>query len=115
MTSRGQRLAFQCDDALDQAELDVEPAPDADPGLTTVELEGADLPQLDQLIDRITRGFPLPVVYNGVSQARQHSLAGMAFTATDIGQVHLWGTEGGEPATASAVSYTHLDVYKRQS
>lgn len=103
VTSRGQRLAFQCDDALDQAELDVEPAPDADPGLTTVELEGADLPQLDQLIDRITRGFPLPVVYNGVPQARQHSLAAMAFTATDIGQVHLWGTEGGEPATASAL------------
>ena len=103
VTSRGQRLAFQCDDALDQAELDVEPASDADPGLTTVELEGVDLPQLDQLIDRITRGFPLPVVYNGVSQARQHSLAAMAFTATDIGQVHLWGTEGGEPATASAL------------
>ena len=103
VTSRGQRLAFQSDDALDQTELDVEPAPDADPGLTTVELEGADLPQLDQLIDRITRGFPLPVVYNGVSQARQHSLAAMPFTATDIGQVHLWGTEGGEPATASAM------------
>ena len=110
VTSRGQRLAFQCDDALDQAELDVEPAADADPGLTRVELEGADLPQLDQLIDRITRGFPLPVVYNGVQQARGHSLTTMPFTATDIGQVHLWGTDSGEPATASALYLQGLPV-----
>ena len=40
VTLRGQRLAFQCDEALVQAELDVEPASDADPCLTTVELNG---------------------------------------------------------------------------
>lgn len=39
VTSRRQRLASRCDDALDQTELDVEPAPDADPGLTTVQIK----------------------------------------------------------------------------
>jgi Histidine kinase-, DNA gyrase B-, and HSP90-like ATPase len=110
VTSRGQRLAFQCDDALDQAELDVEPMPDANPGLTKVELEGVELPQLDAWIDRITRGFPLPVVYNGVPQARQHDLAAMAFTATEIGHVHLWGTDSGEPATATALYLQGLPI-----
>ena len=62
-----------------------------------------DLPDLDQLIDRITRGFPIPVVYNGVPQARSTAWQRWQFTATDIGQVHLWGTDGGEPATASAL------------
>ena len=50
------------------------------------------------------------MVYNGVPQARQHSLAAMPFTATDIGQVHLWGTDSGEPATASALYLQGLPV-----
>ena len=110
VTSRAQRLSFQCDEALEQAELDVEPAPDADPGLTSVALDGADLPQLDQWIDRITRGFPLPVVYNGVPLARQHGQAAMPFAATDIGPVHLWGMDSGEPATASALYLKGLPI-----
>ena len=110
VTSRGQRLAFECDDALNQAELDVEPAPDADPGLTTVELDGVDLPLLDQMIDRITRGFALPVIYNGVSQARSHSLTALPFSATEIGQVHLWGIDGGEPARASVLYLQGLPI-----
>jgi hypothetical protein len=103
VTSRGQRLAFNCDEALDQAELEVVAAPDADPKLTSVVLEGVDLPQLDQHIDRITSGFPLPVVYNRVPQARRHSLAAKPYTTTDIGSVYLWGTDTGEPATATVL------------
>ena len=57
VTSRGMRLAFDCEAALDQAELDVVLATDAAPGITTVCLDGVELPNLDNLIDRITRGF----------------------------------------------------------
>lgn len=103
VTSRGQHLAFHCDEALDQAELEVVAAPDADPALTTVELDGVDLPQLDQMIDRITRGFPIPVVYNRVPQARLHSLSAKPYVATEVGSVYLSGTDTGEPATATAL------------
>ena len=110
VTSRGQHLAFHCDEALDQAELEVVAAPDADPALTTVELDGVELPQLDQLIDRITRGFPLPVVYNRVPQARLHSLAAKTYVATDIGSVYLSGTDTGESATATALYLQGLPI-----
>ena len=110
VTSRGQRLTFHCEEALDQAELEVVEAFDADPGLTSVELEGVDLPQLDLAIDRITRGFPLPVVYNGVPQARLHSLDALAYCSTDIGSVHLSGTDTGESATATALYLQGLPV-----
>lgn len=110
VTSRGQRLAFHCDEALDQAELEVVAAPDADPALTTVELDGVDLPQLDQLIDRITRGFPLPVIYNRVPQARLHSLTAKPYVATDIGSVHLSGTDSGEPPAATALYLQGLPI-----
>lgn len=110
VTSRGQRLAFHCDEALDQAELEVVAAPDADPALTTVELDGVELPQLDQLIDRITRGFPLPVVYNRVPQARLHSLKAKPYATTDIGSVYLSGTDTGEPATATALYLQGLPI-----
>ena len=110
VTSRGQRLAFHCDEALDQAELEVVAAPDADPALTTVELDGVDLPQLDQLIDRITRGFPIPVVYNQVPQARLHSLKAKSYVTTDVGSVYLSGTDTGEPATATALYLQGLPI-----
>lgn len=110
VTSRGQRLAFHCDEALDQAELEVVAAPDADPALTTVELDGVELPQLDQLIDRITRGFPLPVVYNRVPQTRLHSLKAKPYATTDIGSVYLSGTDTGEPATATALYLQGLPI-----
>jgi hypothetical protein len=110
VTSRCQRLAFDCDEALDQAELEVIEASDADPALTTVELDGVDLPQLDQLIDRITRGFPLPVVYNRVPQARLHSLAAKPYVTTDIGSLYLLGTDTGEPATDTALYLLGLPI-----
>jgi Histidine kinase-, DNA gyrase B-, and HSP90-like ATPase len=110
VTSRGQRLAFHCDEALDQAELELVAAPDTDPALTTVELEGVDLPQLDQQIDRITRGFPLPVVYNRLLLARQHSLSAKPYVATDIGSIYLSGADTGEPATDTALYLQGLPV-----
>ena len=114
VTSRGQRLAFDCDDALNQAELELVAAPDAAPKLTTVELDGVDLPQLDQQIDRITRGFPIPVVYNREPQARLHSLAAKPYVKTDIGSVYLSGTNTGEPATDTALYLQGLPVGGRE-
>ena len=95
---------------MNQVELKVVAAPDADPALTTVELDGVDLPQLDQMIDRITRGFPIPVVYNRVPQARLHSLTAKAYVITDIGSVSLSGTDTGEPATDTALYLQGLPI-----
>ncbi|MEQ1804293.1 MAG: ATP-binding protein [Burkholderiaceae bacterium] len=114
VTSRGQRLAFDCDDALNQAELEVVAAPDADTQLTTIELEGVDLPQLDQQIDRITRGFPIPVVYNQVQQALQHSLSAKPYVTTDIGSIYLSGADTGEPATDTALYLQGLPIGGRE-
>lgn len=98
VTSRGRRLAFDCAEALAQAPLEVVPAPEPDAGVTVVELEGVELPVLDQRMDRITRGFPVPVRFNGVDMERRHSIASLGFTPTDAGLVHLAGWNTGRPA-----------------
>ena len=62
--SNGQRVRFDTRAALDGATVDVERGNDARG--TTVTLEEVELPQLEREIVRMTRGFPIPVQYNGV-------------------------------------------------
>lgn len=104
VTSRGRRLAFDCDEALAQAQLEVVAAPEADPVLTVVELDGVELPTLDlQRMERITRGYPVPVRFNGADMARRHGVASLGFTATDVGLVHLAGRDSGRPSVGTVL------------
>lgn len=64
--SGGRRLRFDTRAALNGAMLGVERGRDL-PG-TTVTLENVALPQLDRVIARLARGFPLRVSFNGVDR-----------------------------------------------
>ena len=60
---------------------------------TTVTLEEVELPRLDREIVRMTRGFPIPVQYNGVWLRRPHAPDALPYVETAIGKVHLAGVE----------------------
>ena len=98
VTSRGRRLAFHTREALDQALLRIEDDPTAIGGVTTVHLAGVDIRDLDERIDRIVGGFPLPVTFNGKVLPRPFAVDALPFTDTAIGKVHLHGFRSGERA-----------------
>ncbi|WP_157264130.1 ATP-binding protein [Azohydromonas aeria] len=103
VTSRGMTLAFECADALAQAELEVVPAPETDRRKTVVQLDGVELPHLRVIIGRMVRGFPIPVYFNGEPCERSHALDARLFVKTPIGMVHLAGVETGRPSDLVAV------------
>jgi hypothetical protein len=104
--SRGRQLSFECDQALQRSELIVEPCADAPAAGTVVALDGVDLPRLSEYIDRLTRGFAVPVSYNGQSQRRAHALGHRDFALTQAGLLSLGGSADGR--IASGV-YLYLD------
>ena len=103
ITSRGQSLAFDCDAALNQEELDVLDDTEAPQGLTVVTLDGVELPKLHSLIDRLSRGFPIPVRYNGALQPRSHSPGNLTFVETDVGLIYLSGEHNGKRPYSTAI------------
>ena len=42
----------------------------------------------------MTRGFPIPVQYNGVALRRPHAPDALPYVETSIGQVYLAGRRG---------------------
>ncbi len=92
--SNGQRVRFDTRAALAGATVGVERATDARG--TTVTLEEVELPHLEREIARMTRGFPVPVRYNGVFLRRPHAPDALPFVETSIGVVHLAGLEDGD-------------------
>ncbi len=99
--SNGQRVRFDTRAALDGATVNVERGNDARG--TTVTLEAVELPQLEREIVRMTRGFPIPVRYNGVFLRRPHAPDALPFVETSIGAVHLTGVEDGASTWETAV------------
>ena len=51
----------------------------------------------------MTRGFPVPVRYNGVFLRRPHAPDALPFVETSIGAVHLAGVEDGAATWETAV------------
>lgn len=94
--SKGQRLAFTTADALAQRPLDVAADPEGDPSLTVVRLEGVDLDELRQRIERIVCGFPVPVSFNGILLPRPYAIDALPYSETTIGSVHLPGFHSGK-------------------
>ena len=104
--SCGRHLSFECDQALQMSELIVEPCADAPAAGTVVELDGVDLPRLGETIDRLTRGFAVPVTYNGQPQRRAHALGQRDFAVTPAGLLSLGGSTDGRIASGI---YLYLD------
>jgi hypothetical protein len=99
--SGGQRVRFDTRAALAGAMVGVERGTDA-PG-TTVTLETIELPHLDREIVRMTRGFPVPVQYNGVTLRRLHAPDALPYVDTSIGTVYLAGLDDGAVTRETAV------------
>ena len=99
--SCGQRVRFDTRAALAGATVGVERGNEARG--TSVTLEAVELPRLEREIVRMTRGFPIPVRYNGVFLRRPHAQDSLPFVETSIGAVHLAGLEDGEVSWETAV------------
>jgi hypothetical protein len=99
--SNGQRVQFETRAALAGATVGVERCSTARG--TTVTLEAIELAHLDREIVRMTRGFPIPVEYNGVKLRRPHAPDALPYARTAVGLMHLAGIEGGVPTRESAV------------
>jgi hypothetical protein len=106
--SAGRRLRFDTRAALDGAPLALERGRDA-PG-TTVTLEKVALPQLDRVIARLARGFPIRVTCNGVALRRPHAPEALPLVPTAIGGVYLAGAEEGVATRETALYLQGLPV-----
>jgi hypothetical protein len=99
--SGGRRVGFDTRAALAGATVAVERGTDTRG--TTVTLEEVELPRLDREIVRMTRGFPIPVHFNGVVLRRPHAPDALPYVETSIGRVHLAGLEDGAVTRETAV------------
>jgi len=99
--SRGQRVRFDTRAAFAGARVGVERGTAARG--TTVTLEDIELPRLDREIARMTRGFPIPVQYNGVALRRPHAPDALPYVKTSVGWVYLVGLETGAASYETAV------------
>jgi hypothetical protein len=113
IASKGRRLEFDTELALQREVLEVLTDADTAPGRTTVRLGGVVLPHLEVELARLVRGFPVPVRFNGVLLPRPHSVGAMRFHETDIGLVQLAGATSGHYATSLAVYLQGLLIAQR--
>ena len=100
--SRDRMIAFDTGEALQQAEIEVKPA--ASITETIVRLEGVALEDLDRRMEALASAFPISVIYNGHALARPLAVDAMPFVATEIGEVHLAGTEDGKAASSTLLA-----------
>lgn len=97
--SRDRMIAFDTGEALQQVEVEVKTiAPVVG---TIVRLEGVVLEELDRRMEALASAFPIPVIYNGRTLARPLAVDAMPFVSTEIGDVHLAGTEDGQAARST--------------
>ena len=99
--SRERMIAFDTSAALQQVEVEVKTV--APITGTIVRLEGVALEELDRRMEAMAGAFPIPVIYNGRTLARPLAVDAMPFASTDIGDVHLAGTEDGQAARSTVL------------
>jgi hypothetical protein len=97
--SRGKMIAFDTAEALRQVPIEVQAGAAAME--TVVSLEGVALEELDRRMEGLASAFPIPVLYNGRALARPLALDTQRFVVSDIGDVHLAGTEDGKAAAST--------------
>ena len=107
--SRGKVIAFDSAAALRGEPIEVrvtQPTPE-----TVVRLEGVKLTQLEQRMKELASGFAIPVIVNGVELERPFALDRLPFVDTEIGHVHLVGTEDGKAAAATLLLLQGFPIY----
>lgn len=92
-----QRVDFDTSAALARTPIEVMQIAEADALIgTRIELHGVDLPDLGARMETLCRGFPVPVLFNGLALERRFAEAHLATTPSPMGTVHLAGTRDGK-------------------
>lgn len=113
VASGRQRVDIDTAAALEKAAFEVtEVSPDQAVAGTRVELHGVDLPELDQRMDELCLGFPLPVHYNGTALRRPLAVRHLEWQASPIGLIHLAGASDGRYAHEHIVFLQGFCVYR---
>ena len=95
VVSRGQRLRAKTADLIALMPVALESVPDD--GLTTITLRGQTIGEkykLSSAVERYSRGFPLPVTFNGKAMLQPHA-RDESFVDIGIGHVNPDALEGG--------------------
>jgi hypothetical protein len=84
------QLRFDSAALLDGAVFPIEQAPVPVNG-TRLELYGVDLPEADQVLERMAKGYPVPITFNGRDLRRDHAVThnGRTFIPTDVGLISV--------------------------
>jgi len=116
--SKSGKISVDTDDVLSFKPVTVSPVEDWD-GITSIIMVGYDIQaaNLAEAVQRLAKGFTIPVTLNGVTVERPHALdSGLAFIETDIGFMYLDGLETPKhPATGYEVYLQGLPIYKSHS
>lgn len=107
VVSKSGRISVDTDDVLSFKPVTVTPVTDWN-GITSITMFGVDLELKDvqDTLNHLSRGFPIPVLLNDVFLDRRHALdSGLRFVETEIGAVYLSGID--EPLGIS----DEFDVY----
>jgi hypothetical protein len=99
--SKGKMVSFETEQALARAPIEVEDTEIA--AETVIILEGVALERLHERMRRFACGFAITVVFNGRELGRPYAIGRLPFVETDIGLVHLAGSEAGKATTSHLV------------
>ena len=113
VASGRQRVDIDTEAALAQAWTEVEQVGEAlAVEGTQVELHCVDLPELDQHIEEMCLGFPVPVWFNGRALQRPFAVEHLTMQPSAIGAVQLAGAHDGRCSPASMVFLQGFCVLK---
>ncbi len=95
VVSKSGRLCVNTDDILKLLPVTVKPVTNWN-GITSITMTGVDLElnKIESMLKELSRGFNIPVIFNGENLDRKHALdSGLRFVDTEIGAVYLSGVD----------------------
>ena len=115
VVSKGGRFSVNTDDVLSFKPVTVSPVADWD-GITVITMLGVDLDlkNVQDTLNRLSRGFPIPVSLNDVFLERPYALdSGLRFRDTEIGAVYLNGVDKPQGSCSDFIVYLQgLPIYR---
>ena len=93
--SKSVSIAVDTDDVLAFKPVTIMPVLDWN-GMTVITLHDVNLQSasIETALNRFARGFPIPVIFNGVNLDRSSAMdSGLEFVSTEIGAVYLYGLQ----------------------
>ena len=107
VVSKSGRISVDTDDVLSFKPITVTTVTDWD-DITVITMVGVDLElgQIEEVLKRLARGFPIPVLLNDILIDREYALdSGLRFVDTEIGAVYLSGVDKPDG------THSEFDVY----